>query len=198
MIASGMVVGMLTSEHRCGQHGAVPLNEGKGEVVRVDGAQRGDAVEGSKACGLDAECERDDVGDVCLGAVDLDGDAEEVYGLEALLVVKPLHEDADVVCNEWDHVLLEPTDDALECGSHIGDSEVGNATTNDEDLAVWAGHAACDEVGCMVVTGEQAGRVWTQLTDGLGILIQLPLLGHARILTVVGELVCEAMHGDGI
>ena len=38
MIASGVVVGTLMSEHGCGQCGAVPLNEGKGEVVRVDGA----------------------------------------------------------------------------------------------------------------------------------------------------------------
>ena len=52
-------------------------------------------------------------------------------------------------------------DDALEHGSHIGDSEVGDAAANDEDLAVWAGHAKCDEVSCMVVTGEQAGRAQT-------------------------------------
>ena len=62
---------------------------------------------------LDAERERDDVGDVCLGAIDLDGDAEEAHGLEALLVVKPPHEDADAVHDEWVLVLLEPTDDAL-------------------------------------------------------------------------------------
>ena len=38
MIMLGMVVGTLTSEHGCGQHGAatMPLNEGKGEVVRMN------------------------------------------------------------------------------------------------------------------------------------------------------------------
>ena len=142
------------SEHGCGQHGTVPSNEGKGEVVRVDGAWQGDAIEGSEAHALDAKHEQDDVGDVHLGAVDLDGDTEEAHGLEALLVVKLPHKDADAVCDEWVLLLLEPADDALEHGSHVGDSEVGDATANDEDLAVWAGHATCDEVGCMVVTGE--------------------------------------------
>ena len=113
-------------------------------------------------CALDAKHKRDDVGDVCLGAIDLDGDAEEVHGIEALLVIKLPHEDADAVRDEWVLVvlvLLEPTDDALECGSHVGDSEVGDAVVDDEDLAVWAGHATCDEVSCTVVTCEQAGRV---------------------------------------
>ena len=102
------------SEHRCGQHGAVPSNEGKGEVVTVYGVWQGDAIEGGEAHALDAKGERDDVGNVHVGAVDLDGDTEEVHGLEALLVVKPPHEDADTVCNEWVLVLLEPADDALE------------------------------------------------------------------------------------
>ena len=79
------------------------------------------------------------------------------------LVVGPTapHRDVDMVYNEWVLVLLKHMDDALECGSHIGGSEVGNATANDEDLAIRAGHATCDEVGCMVVTGEQAGRAQT-------------------------------------
>ena len=95
MIVLGMVVGMLMSEHGCGQHGTVPSNEGKGEVVRVDGVRQGDAIEGSEVRhrALDAKCERDNVGDVCLRAIDLDGDTEDVHGLEALLVVKPLHEE---------------------------------------------------------------------------------------------------------
>ena len=108
MIASGVVVGTLTSEHGCGQHGAVPLNDGKGEVVRVDGVQQGDAVEGGEVCALDAEQEWDDVGDVHLRAIDLDGDTEEVHGFEDLLVVKPPHEDADAVHDELVLVLLEP------------------------------------------------------------------------------------------
>ena len=148
MIMSGMVVGTLTGEHRCGQHGAVPLNEGKGEVVRVDGAWQGDAAEGGKVHALDAEREWDDVGDVHLGAIDLDGDAEEAHGLDDLLVVKLPHEYVDTVRDEWVLVLLEPMDDALERGSHIGDSEVGDAAADDEDLAVQAGHAVCDEVSC--------------------------------------------------
>ena len=38
LIMLGMVVGTLTSEHGGGQHGAatMPLNEGKGEVVRTN------------------------------------------------------------------------------------------------------------------------------------------------------------------
>ena len=49
-----------------------------------------------------------------------------------------------------------------------------------------------------VVTGEWAGRVQTRLTDGLGVLICLPLGGHARVLTVVGKLMCDAMCSDGV
>ena len=63
--------------------------------------------------------------------------------------------DADTVCDEW-VLVLEHADDALACGSHIG--EVGNAAIDNEDLAVQAEHAMHDEVGCMVVAGEWAGR----------------------------------------
>ena len=80
-------------------------------------------------------------------------DGWEIEDVEAYDLVIHLHmlnvrpEDADVVHDGWVLVLLEHMDDdALECGSHIG--EVGNAAANYEDLAVWAGHAACDEVGC--------------------------------------------------
>ena len=45
MIALGMAVGMLMSEHGHGQHGAVPLNKGQGEVVRMD------EIAGPQGCG---------------------------------------------------------------------------------------------------------------------------------------------------
>ena len=114
-------------------------------------------------CALDAEHEQDDVGDVHLGAIDLDGDTEEAHGLEALLVVKPPHEDVDVV-DEWVLVLLEPTDDALEHGSHVGAMGILKLAMLPPMMRILL--SGLDMLHVMrsaatVVTGEQAGRVQT-------------------------------------
>ena len=53
-------------------------------------------------------------------------------------------------------------------------------------------------LAAMVVTGEQAGRAQTRLTDGLGVLVRLPLGGRARVLAVVGELVHKAMYSNDV
>lgn len=97
----------------------------------------------------DAEGERDDLGNVGLRAVDLDLDAkglsEEAEGLETLLVVRSTttDEDLDLVVDERLLELLERLDDALEGGGDIG--EVGDSTSNDEDLALGVDVATADE-----------------------------------------------------
>ena len=99
---------------------------------------------------VNAECEGDDLGDVGVGAEDTDRDTEglakEAHGLETLLVVgtATTNEDLDLMSNELVLVLLEGADDSLEGRSDVG--EVGDTTTNDENLAIGTGSAAGEEV----------------------------------------------------
>ena len=115
----------------------------------ADGRGR-DGVERVGLLARNTKSKGDDGGDVGVGAVDLDGDAERLaekaHGLETLLVVgaTTADEDPDLVVDEGALVLLEGADDTLEGGSDVG--EVGDTTTDDEELAVGARSPASDEV----------------------------------------------------
>ena len=123
----------------------------RGRSVNLDRFQ---AVDSSIArlglADINAEGEGDDLGDVCVGAEDTDGDAqalsEQAHGLETLLVVGAYatHEDLDLVVDELALELLEGADDTLEGGCNIG--EVGNASSNDENLALGVRSAASNQV----------------------------------------------------
>ena len=86
---------------------------------------------------------------MAVGTEDADGDAQavtETHGLEIFLVVgtTTADEDLDGVVGELVLVFVERTDDALEGSSNVG--EVGDTTTNDEDLAVGVRSTTGDEV----------------------------------------------------
>lgn len=99
---------------------------------------------------VDAKSQRNNLGDVGVGTKDTDGNAqalsEETHGFETLLVVgsSTSDEDLDLVGNQLVLELLESTDDALEGGGDIG--EVGNTSSNDEDLSFGVGGTTSDEV----------------------------------------------------
>lgn len=71
---------------------------------------------------------------------------EEAHGLESLLVVgsSATNKDANLVLLELVLVLLERLDDALEGRSDVG--EVGDTSTDDEELALRVGGATGHEV----------------------------------------------------
>jgi hypothetical protein len=117
----------------------------------LDALQAASGSVGGLALGeVDAKGEGDDLGDVGVGAEDADGDAQaltkETHGLETFLVVGTItaDEDLDGVADELVLVLLEGTDHTLEGSGDVG--EVGDTTTNDEDLAIGARSATGDEV----------------------------------------------------
>lgn len=84
-----------------------------------------------------------------------------------------------IVGNQTRFVLLQCPNDTLERRSHIG--EVGNTTTDDEDLAVWTRSAANNEID-----------------DSLGVFIGLTLRRSTGIFAIVGKLVCEAVCSNSI
>jgi hypothetical protein len=99
---------------------------------------------------VNAQCEGDNLGDVGIGAEDADGNAkalsEKAHRLETLLIVwtTTTDEDLDTVADKLVLVLLEGTDDTLEGSSDVG--EVGNTTTDDEDLALGTRGSTSDEI----------------------------------------------------
>lgn len=96
------------------------------------------------------ESEGNDVGDVSLGTVYLNGYAEtfseETHGFETFLVVRSTttNEDFDGVSDELLLVFLECADDALERGGDV--REVGNATADYEDLSFGVRRSAGQEI----------------------------------------------------
>lgn len=134
---------------------------------------------------LDTKSHGDDGSDRRLGAVDLHEDTQrftaETHSLESLLVVRTStsHPDLDIVSKETLLVLLEGSDDTLECGSNVG--EVGSTTANDEDL-----------------TFRVRGASGHKVDDGLSVLVGLTLGGGARVFTVVGKLMGETSRGNGV
>ncbi len=84
-----------------------------------------------------------------------------------------------IVGDEARLVLLQSTNDALECRSDI--REIGNTTTDNENLAL--------SVRCS--TGHE-------VNDRLRVLVCLALGGRAGVLAVVREFMRESMCGNGI
>src|SRR5699024_4389770 len=101
--------------------------------------------------------------------------------LQTLLVVgtSTADPDLDLVLVEGSGDLPQSADDTLEGGSNVG--EVGNTTTDEEDLALGVNGGPEQEV-----------------EDGTGVVVGLSLGGSTRVLTVVGELADEASGGNGI
>lgn len=101
--------------------------------------------------------------------------------LQTLLVVgtSTADPDLDLVLVEGSGDLPQSADDTLEGGSNVG--EVGNTTTDEEDLALGVSGGAQQEV-----------------EDGTGVVVGLSLGGSTRVLTVVGELTDKTSGGNGI
>lgn len=120
-----------------------------------------------------------------LGAEDLGVQAEllcrGLHVLKTLLVVGAgtTDPDLDVVLVELLGVVAKRPNDTLECAGDVG--EVGNTTTDEENLALVRHRCAEHEV-----------------EDGAGVVVGLRLGGSTRVLTVVGELVGEASRSDGV
>lgn len=131
------------------------------------------------------ESKGDDTRDVHLGTEDLALETELLYGgldvLETLLVVgtSTADPDLDVVLDEERGNLADGADDTLEGRGDV--CEVGNTTTNEEDLALGV-----------------LGSADHEIQDGLGVVEGLRLGGSTRVLTVVGELIGETSRGNGV
>ena len=119
--------------------------------LRGRGARRRRGVRlGLEFLGGESQRKGNDLGDVGIGAVYFDGDAEglaeEAHGFETLLVVgsSASHKDLDVVGNELSFEVLERTDDAFEGGGDVG--EIGDTASDNEDLSLGIGLASGDQI----------------------------------------------------
>lgn len=165
--------------------------------------RRRNRMNGVLGLGLNTKGERDDLGNVSVGTINLDGDtkrlSQETHGFETFLVVgaTTTNVDADIVGDEGSLVLLQGTDDTLEGSGNVG--EVGDTTTNDEDLAFRVGISTGNEVDCrQAMSAHVRYRMCLTLTDSLGVLVGLSLSGSTRVFTVVSKLMSESMSSDGI
>jgi hypothetical protein len=129
--------------------------------------------------------QRHDTRDVHLRAKDLGVKAEllcsGLHVLKTLLVVGTgtSHPDGDVVLDQLRGEVSQRSDDTLEGAGDVG--EVGNTTTDEENLAI-------------LVLGSAEEKV----EDSSGVVVGLRLGGSTRVLTVVGELIGETSRGNGI
>ena len=120
-----------------------------------------------------------------LGAEDVHVEAELLADvldvLQTLLVVgtSTTDPDLDLVLVERGSNLPQSADDTLEGRGNIG--EVGNATTDEQDLAL-----------------RVLRRTEHEVKDGSCVVEGLCLCGSTRVLAVVGKLAGEASRGDGI
>lgn len=101
--------------------------------------------------------------------------------LETLLVVgaSTADPDLDVVLDKERSDLAEGTNDTLEGGGDVG--EVGNTTTDEQDLAL-----------------RVHGGTEHEVKDGSGVVEGLSLGGGTRVLAVVGKLTGVTSRGNGI
>lgn len=131
------------------------------------------------------EGERHDARDVHLGAEHVHVEAELLADaldvLETLLVVGAgtTDPDLDVVLDERGRDFPQGADDTLEGGGDVG--EVGDTTTDEEDLAVGV-----------------LGGAEHEVEDSAGVVEGLGLGRSTRIFAVVGKLTGEASRGDGV
>ena len=131
------------------------------------------------------EGKRDDTGNVHLGTEDVHVELELLTDsldvLETFLVVgaSTTDPDLDVVLDEERSDLADGADDTLEGGGDVG--EVGNTTTDEEDLAL--GVHGCSE---------------EEVEDGSSVVESLGLGGSTGVFTVVGELTSVTSRGNGI
>jgi hypothetical protein len=128
---------------------------------------------------------RDDTRDVHLGTKDVHVELELLTDgldvLQTLLVVgaSTADPDLDVVLDKERSDLTKGTDDTLESGGDVG--EVGNTTTDEQDLALGV-----------------YGSTEHEVKDGSGVVEGLGLGGSTRVLAVVGKLAGVTSRGDGI
>ena len=148
-------------------NGLLRLLDGGIDGGRSAGSRGGHAVSFCARSALrlcDTQSEWDNLGDVGLGAVHLDRNtkrlAKETHGLETLLVVRATtaDENADRMVDKRSLVLFESTDDAFESRGDV--CEVGNTTTNDENLSFRVWSATGHQIDCRkmsekyIVSGE--------------------------------------------
>lgn len=101
--------------------------------------------------------------------------------LQSLLIVRAstTDPDGDLVFDEDRSKLPKSADDTLECRRNV--REVGNTTTNEEDLAL-----------------RMRRRTEHEVQDGLGVEVGLVLTWSTRVLSVIGELTGEASGSNSI
>ena len=134
---------------------------------------------------LDAQSQGNDLRNVSFGAIHLNGNterlAQQTHGLEALLVVGTTTTDVDfdLMVGERCLEVREGTDDTLEGSGNVG--EVGNATTNDQNLSLGIGFPPSHKV-----------------EDGLCVFVGLTLGWRTGVFSVVGKFVGETVSGNGI
>jgi hypothetical protein len=134
---------------------------------------------------LALEGERDDTGNVHLGAVDVhvqtELDTNRLDVLQTLLVVGAgtADPDLDLVLDEDGGDLADGADQTLEGAGHVG--EVGNTTTDEENLALGV-HGSTEH----------------KVQDSAGVLEGLGLTGGTGVLSVVSELAHETSGSNGI
>ena len=134
---------------------------------------------------LALEGKRHDTTDVHLRSVYVHVEAEfftdSLDVLETLLVVGTgtAHPDLDLVFVQNGGNLSKGANDTLESGSDVG--EIGNTTTDKEDLAVGVD-----------------GRAQHQVENGAGVVESLSLSGSTGVFTVVGELANETSGSNGV
>lgn len=129
--------------------------------------------------------QRNDTGDVHLGTENVHVQAELDTGgldvLETLLVVGTSTADPDLglVLVQDGGDIAQSTDDTLEGAGNVG--EVGNTTTDEEDLALGV-HGGAEH----------------QIQDSLSVVVGLSLGGSTGVLSVVGQLGDETSGGNGV
>jgi hypothetical protein len=126
-----------------------------------------------------------DARDVHLGAVHVHVEVELLADildvLKTLLVVGAgtTNPNLDVVLDEERRNFPQSANDTLEGRRDVG--EVGNTTTDEEDLALGV-----------------LGSTEHKVEDGTGVVESLSLGGSTRVLTIVGEFTGETGRGDGV
>lgn len=73
---------------------------------------------------------------------------EQSHSLESFLIIRSTssNEDSDLVLLKLMLVFLERSDDSLEGRSDVG--EVGNSSTDDEDLSFFVGRSTSHQIDC--------------------------------------------------
>lgn len=93
-------------------------------------------------------------------------------------------------------VLFEGADDALESRGDV--CEVGDTTTNDENLALRVRGATGHQIDWKNVRFFFSRRTYSGRTNGFCILVSLSLSWSTGVLAIVGEFMGKTMSSDSV